>query len=261
MRILLRIPLINRLIYNKIHATLTAVFGGEFREMVIGGAALNKDVEQFLRKIKFNFSVGYGMTECGPLISYANWDKAKLGSCGKMVDTLEISIDSPDQERIPGEILVRGENVMAGYYKNAEATSNSIDKDGWLHTGDLGVKSKDGFIFIRGRSKSLILGASGENIYPEEIESKLNNMPFVQEQLVISDNNKLVALVFPDIEKVEKTGVDEKELTEIMDRNKNELNESLPKYSQISQIKIQNVEFEKTPKQSIKRFKYEVANV
>lgn len=261
MRILLNVPLVNRLIYKKIHATLTDVFGGNFREVVIGGAALNKDVEIFLRKIKFNFSVGYGMTECGPLVSYANWDEAKIGSCGKLVDSLEMMIDSPDPENIPGEILVRGESVMLGYYKNIEDTKKTIDELGWMHTGDLGVIGKDNFVSIRGRSKSVILGPSGENIYPEEIESKLSNMPYVQEQLVISDERKLVALVFPDIEKAEKEGVNKEELDSIMESNRAELNEGLPKYSQIAKIKIQEKEFEKTPKQSIKRFKYEQANV
>lgn len=259
MRILLSTPLFSKLILAKIKAKLSEVFGGNFREVVIGGAALNKDVEHLLRKMKFNYSVGYGMTECGPLISYANWDKTAMGSCGKLVDSLEIMIDSPDREGIPGEIMVKGSNVMLGYYKNKEETDKVIDKDGWLHTGDLGVVDKDGFIHIRGRSKCMILGPSGENIYPEEIESKLNNYPYVQEQLIIEDDHKLVALIFPDLEKAEKDGVSEEELATIMEDNKKELNKTLPKYSQIARVKIQVQEFEKTPKQSIKRFKYEVS--
>jgi len=257
MQVLLRIPLFNRIIYNKIKAKLTDVFGGNFREVVIGGAALNKEVEGFLRKIKFNFSVGYGMTECGPLISYANWDRAQLGSCGKVVDTLQMMIDSPDPATIPGEILVKGVNVMSGYYKNEEATNKSIDKEGWLHTGDLGVLDDKNFVFIKGRSKSLILGPSGENIYPEEIEAKLSTFPFVQEQLVFSDKNKLVALVYPDLEQLKKQGLELAELEAIMEENKKHLNEMLPKYMQISKIKLHLEEFQKTPKQSIKRFLYE----
>ncbi|HAM99131.1 MAG TPA: long-chain fatty acid--CoA ligase [Marinilabiliales bacterium] len=257
MRVLLVIPVVNQIIYGKIKTKLSAVFGGNFREVVIGGAALNKDVEVFLRRIGFNFSVGYGMTECGPLISYANWDKAQLGSCGKLVDSLELMIDSPDPDHIPGEIMVKGTNVMLGYYKNEKETQKVLDEDGWLHTGDLGITDKSGYIFIRGRSKSMILGPSGENIYPEEIESKLNNFPYVQEQLVINDNNKLVALVFPDKDKIEREQINEEQLAMIMEENKKMLNSQLPKYMQISRIELQNQEFEKTPKQSIKRFKYE----
>jgi len=257
MRVLLVIPVVNQIIYGKIKTKLSAVFGGNFREVVIGGAALNKDVEVFLRRIGFNFSVGYGMTECGPLISYANWDKAQLGSCGKLVDSLELMIDSPDPDHIPGEIMVKGTNVMLGYYKNEKETQKVLDEDGWLHTGDLGITDKSGYIFIRGRSKSMILGPSGENIYPEEIESKLNNFPYVQEQLVINDNNKLVALVFPDKDKIEREQINEEQLAMIMEENKKILNSQLPKYMQISRIELQHQEFEKTPKQSIKRFKYE----
>jgi len=197
------------------------------------------------------------MTECGPLISYSNWDSTALGSCGKLVDTLEITIDSPDMEEIPGEILVRGTNVMIGYYKNEKETTKVLDSQGWLHTGDLGVVDKAGFIHIRGRSKCMILGPSGENIYPEEIESKLSNLPYVLEQVVIADKNKLVALVFPDFDKAQTEGIKEEGLALIMEHNKNLLNKTLPKYSQISHIQIQNEEFEKTPKQSILRYKYE----
>jgi long-chain acyl-CoA synthetase len=257
MKIALRIPILNNLVYGKIKAKLKDVFGGQFKEVVIGGAALNKEVELFLRRIKFNFSVGYGMTECGPLISYANWDKTKVGSAGRLVDSLEMIIDSPDQENQAGEILVRGENVMVGYYKNPEATAKAIDNEGWLHTGDLGVMDKNGFVFIRGRSKSMILGPSGENIYPEEIEAKLNTFPFVQEQLVISDKNRLVALVYPDMDLMKREGLEVADLELIMEKNKKELNELLPKFMHISKIKLHFEEFQKTPKQSIKRFLYE----
>jgi long-chain acyl-CoA synthetase len=256
-KVILHIPLINRIIYNKIRASLTEVFGGNFKEVVIGGAALNKDVERFLRNIKFNFSVGYGMTECGPLISYANWDKTRISSAGRLVDSLEMAIDSPDPENQPGEILVRGENVMIGYYKNPEATLKTIDTEGWFHTGDLGVMDRKGFVFIRGRSKSMILGPSGENIYPEEIEAKLNSFPFVQEQLVISHQNKLVALVYPDMDMMKREGLAVADLELIMEKNKKDLNELLPKFMHISKIKLHFEEFQKTPKQSIKRFLYE----
>jgi long-chain acyl-CoA synthetase len=257
MKILLSIPFVNKLIYKKINIKLSQVFGNNFREVIIGGAALNKDVEIFLRKIGFNFSVGYGMTECGPLISYANWDKSKTGSCGRLVDSLNIKIDSDDPKNTPGEIMVKGTNVMTGYYKNPEETKKIIDDDGWLHTGDLGIIDNEGFIFIKGRIKCMILGPSGENIYPEEIESKLSNYPYIAEQLVISENNKLIALVYPDFDKITKKQIKDKELKTIMDNTKKLINKTLPKYSQIAEIRIQEKEFEKTPKQSIKRFMYE----
>lgn len=256
MKLLLSVPFIDKAIYSKVKKKLTEVFGGNFKEVVIGGAALNKDVELFLKKIDFNFTVGYGMTECGPLISYANWDKAKIGSAGKLVDTLEIKIDSDDPYNTVGEILVRGENVMYGYYKNVEATEKTIDKEGWLHTGDLGIIDKENYVYIKGRNKSMILGPSGENIYPEEIEAKLNNMMYVQESVVIEKDNKLIALVYPDLELVNLEKIDEARLIEIMEENKKEVNLSLAKYMQISKIKIYPEEFEKTPKRSIKRFLY-----
>jgi long-chain acyl-CoA synthetase len=256
MKILLSVPFIDNVIYSKVKKKLTDVFGGNFKEVIIGGAALNKDVELFLKKIGFNFTIGYGMTECGPLISYANWDKAKLGSAGKLVDSLEIKIDSNDPYNEIGEIMVRGENVMYGYYKNVEATEQAIDKDGWLHTGDLGIIDEEDFVFIKGRNKSVIIGPSGENIYPEEIEAKLNNMPYIQESVVIEKNNKLIALVYPDLELVHQAKVDEAKLVGIMELNKKEANLNLAKYMQISKIKIFSEEFEKTPKRSIKRFLY-----
>lgn len=256
MQFLLNVPLLDRAIYTKIKNKLTDVFGGNFKEVVLGGAALNSEVELFLNKIKFNYSVGYGMTECGPLISYANWDKTKFTSSGKMVDTLEVKIDSNDPYNEVGEIMVRGENVMYGYYKNVEATEQAIDKDGWLHTGDLGIIDSENFVFIKGRNKSLLLGPSGENIYPEEIEAKLNNMPYIQESVVIEKDGKLVALVYPDLEAVDQEKIDEAGLIELMEENKKEVNLNLAKYMQISKIKIYPEEFEKTPKRSIKRFLY-----
>ncbi|MBS3777250.1 MAG: AMP-binding protein [Bacteroidales bacterium] len=259
LKALMSLPFINKSIYQKINKKLTEAFGGNFHEVVIGGAPLNADVEKFLRKIKFPLSVGYGMTECGPLISYANWDKTKAGSSGKLVDTLEIKIDSNDPYNEVGEILVRGENLMYGYYKNEEDTKKALDEEGWLHTGDLGIIDGDDFIFIKGRSKSVIIGPSGENIYPEEIESKLNNLPYVQESLILEKDNKLTALVYPDYEKADQEEINtEAQLEEIMKQNKKELNESLPKFKQISRIKLYPTEFEKTPKKSIRRFLYTI---
>jgi len=260
MRIALNIPIVNKIIYKKIRESLSAAFGNSFREVVIGGAALNPDVENFLHRIKFHYSVGYGMTECGPLVSYAGWRLARKGSCGRLVDALEMLVDSPDPEHQPGEILVRGEGAMLGYYKNPSATEKTIDKEGWLHTGDLGIVDHDGFIHLKGRSKSMILGPSGENIYPEEIEAKLNALPYVQEQLVIADQNKLVALVYPDVDLMKNSGLQMADLEVIMENNRKELNDTLPKFMQVSRIQLQTKEFEKTPKQSIKRFLYEVQN-
>ncbi|QKG78733.1 AMP-binding protein [Tenuifilum thalassicum] len=256
MKLLLNIPLINRLIFNKINEKLSSAFGGNFHEIVIGGAALNPDVEKFLRRIRFKYTVGYGMTECGPLISYSGWRTNPMGSCGKVINYLELKIDSKDPFNEVGEILVRGENVMLGYYKNPEATSKTII-DGWLHTGDLGILDKNGFIFIKGRSKSMILGPSGQNIYPEEIEARLNNIPFVQESLVVEQKGKLIGLVYPDFESVQQHGINPEELEPVLEEHRKEVNKHLPQYSQISKLVINNQEFEKTPKKSIKRFKYQ----
>jgi len=261
MKVLMSLPIIDKAIYHKINNKLTEVFGGNFKEVVLGGAALNNDVELFLNKIKFNYSVGYGMTECGPLISYANWDKTQFSSSGKLVDTLEIKIDSSDPYNEVGEIMVRGENVMYGYYKNVEATEKAIDKDGWLHTGDLGVIDKDNFVYIKGRNKSLILGPSGENIYPEEIEAKLNNLEYIQESVVIEKDHKLIALVYPDLDLVNEDNINETRLIEIMEENRKEVNLSLAKYMQVAKIKIYPEEFEKTPKRSIKRYLYTAADL
>jgi len=261
MQLLLNVPIVDKAIYQKIKKKLTEVFGGNFKEVVLGGAALNKDVEAFLNKIKFNYSVGYGMTECGPLISYANWDKTKFRSSGKMVDTLEIMIDSKDPYNEVGEILVRGENLMYGYYKNIEATEQAIDKEGWLHTGDMGVTDEENYVFIKGRSKSVIVGASGENIYPEEIEAKINNLTYVQESVVIEKENKLIALIYPDYEAVDMDHLSEAGLNDIMKEYKNIINTTLPRYMQISSIKIWPEEFKKTPKRSIKRYLYDADSI
>ncbi|WP_205628019.1 AMP-binding protein [Salinivirga cyanobacteriivorans] len=258
LKLLTSLPLVDKPIYQKINKKLTDVFGGEFREIVIGGAPLSEDVETFLRKIKFRYTIGYGMTECGPLISYSGWQKTKYRSAGQVVDTLDIKIDANEDKKEVGEILVRGENIMEGYYKNPEATAKAIDKDGWLHTGDLGMVDDEGFVFINGRSKSLILGPSGENIYPEEIESKINNLPHVMESLVLPDDNKLVALVYPDYEAIDKEGIRVNQLPGILEEGRSDINSELPKFKQISHFKLYPREFEKTPKKSIKRFLYEI---
>lgn len=256
MRILLMIPGINKILYKKINDKLVETFGGKFAEIVIGGAAFNPDAEKFFKKIKFRFSVGYGMTECGPLISYASWDTTKPGASGRAVDTLEVTIDSPDPERIVGEIILRGENVMTGYYKNEKATHEMIDESGWMHTGDLGIIDNEGNIFIKGRSKSMILGPSGKNIYPEEIEAVINNKDYIVESVVISVDNKLIALVYPDYEMMKRDNISDEALIEILDKTKKEVNDRLPEFMAVSKFKIHSEEFAKTPKRSIKRFLY-----
>ncbi len=256
MKALLALPGVNRILMNKIKKTLFESFGGNFHEMVIGGAAFNADVEKFFRKIKFPFTVGYGMTECGPLISYASWDTTKLGASGRPVDTLEVTIDSSDPLKEVGEIILRGDNVMLGYYKNEKATKEIIDNEGWMHTGDLGIMDKEGNIFIKGRSKSLLLGPSGKNIFPEEIESLINNQYLIAESVVIMEDNKLVALVYPDFEQMKKDGIQENQLVEIYEKTRKEINERLPGYMNISRIRIRDEEFVKTPKRNIKRFLY-----
>jgi long-chain acyl-CoA synthetase len=256
MKILLSIPVINKILFKKIREKLTETFGGRFKELVIGGAAFNADGEKFFKMMGFRFTVGYGMTECGPLISYASWDTTKLGASGRAVDTLEVTIDSPDPENIVGEIILRGENVMAGYYKNEKATREMIDSRGWMHTGDLGVIDKEGNIFIKGRSKSMILGPSGKNIYPEEIESVLNNKDYITESLVISEDNKLIGLIFPDYEMMKRDNINEEQLIPILDGIRKEVNGRLPDFMSVSKFRIHPEEFVKTPKRSIKRFLY-----
>jgi len=259
MKILMNIPLVNNLIFNKINKKLSDVFGGEFLEIVIGGAALNPEVESFLRKIKFRYTVGYGMTECGPLISYSGWKTNPQGSCGKTINYLEVKIDSSNPENEPGEILIRGENVMEGYYKNPEATSKTL-VDGWLRSGDLGVMDRHGFIHIKGRSKSMILGPSGQNIYPEEIEARLNNLPFIQESLIVEQKGKLVGLIYPDYESMQQHGLSDNDIAPVLEQHRVELNKHLPQYSQVVKLQIYNQEFEKTPKKSIKRFLYQFSD-
>jgi long-chain acyl-CoA synthetase len=256
MKIMLAIPLLNKILYKKINEKLVETFGGAFAEIVIGGAAFNPDAEKFFKKIKFRFSVGYGMTECGPLISYASWDTTKLGASGRAVDTLEVTIDSPDPETVVGEIILKGENVMTGYYKNEKATREMIDDNGWMHTGDLGIIDREGNIFIKGRSKSMILGPSGKNIYPEEIEAVINNKPYIVESVVISVDNKLTALVFPDYETIKRDNISEQQFLEILEKTRKEVNERLPDFMNVSKFRLHPEEFAKTPKRSIKRFLY-----
>jgi len=253
---LIKIPLLNKLVYNKIRKNLVAAFGGRFYEVVIGGAALNAEVEDLLDKINFPFSIGYGMTECGPLISYAGWRIRKLRSAGKIIDTIDIMIDSDDPYNKVGEIMVRGENVMLGYYKNEQATAEALDKDRWLHTGDLGVIDKDKYVFIKGRSKSMILGPSGQNVYPEEIEARLNNLTYIQESVVIDRDKKIVALVFPDFAALEANGIPKDQYQQKMEEYRREINAVLPSFMGIIKIEMVNEEFEKTPKKSIKKFLY-----
>ncbi|MDO5571974.1 MAG: AMP-binding protein [Bacteroidales bacterium] len=253
----LNIPILDQQIYKKIRAKMVESFGGVFEQIIIGGAPLNKEVEEFLYKIKFPFTVGYGMTECGPLISYTHHSEFIPCSAGKPLNGfMEVKIDSNEPQVIPGEILVKGENVMMGYYKNEEATNSVLDSDGWLHTGDMGTVDINGTIFIRGRSKTMILGSSGQNIYPEEIESKLNNLPFVMESLVIEKNGKLVALVYPDYGSADSFGLAHEDLPIAMEENRKNLNKTVAPYETVSSIRLYPTEFEKTPKKSIKRYLY-----
>jgi long-chain acyl-CoA synthetase len=256
MKILLAIPGINKILHKKIKAKLTESFGGMFHEIVIGGAPFNPEAERFFRKIGFNFSVGYGMTECGPLISYTSWDTTKLGASGKPVDTLEVTIDSPDPQKQIGEIILRGENVMLGYYKNEKATREIIDEKGWMHTGDLGVMDKEGNIFIKGRSKSMLLGPSGKNIFPEEIEAVINNMDYIAESVVVSEDNKLIGLIYPDFEAIKKDNISEEQLSAILEKTRKTVNERVPDFMAVHKFRIHPEEFAKTPKRSIKRFLY-----
>lgn len=258
MKILLRVPYLDDRLLAKIKENLLQAFGGNLKEIIVGGAPLNADVEKFLYKIGFPVTVGYGMTECGPLISYTTASHSKPHTVGQVVDRMEVRVDSPDPEHVPGNILVRGVNVMKGYYKNQKATDEvMIGNDGWMNTGDMGTVDPDGFISINGRSKTMILGPSGQNIYPEEIEQKLNNMPYVNESLIIEDGDHLQALVHPDFDAAMTQSIDRDELEKIMRQNLEQLNTELPGYSKVKGIKIMEEEFEKTPKRSIKRFLYQ----
>lgn len=257
MRLLLKMPGISKKVKHKIYEQVYEAFGGNLYEIIIGGAALNQEIEAFLKDIDFPFTVGYGATECAPIIAYSDYKEFVPTSCGKEVVHMEVKIDSEDPQHVAGEILARGMNVMLGYYKNEEATAQAIDKEGWYHTGDLGLMDKDGNIFIKGRSKNMLLGANGQNIYPEEIEDKVNSLPLVLESVVIQRDQKLVALIHPDFDEVHNMGLSDDDLQTLMEQNKQTLNATLPAYCKISAIKIQEDEFEKTPKKSIKRYLYQ----
>lgn len=256
-RLLMNMPVISKKVKERICEQVYQAFGGNAYEIIIGGAALNQEVEAFLRRINFPYTVGYGATECAPIICYRDWHTFAQGSCGQAAYGQEVKIDSVDPHNVPGEILTKGPNVMLGYYKNEEATEHTIDREGWYHTGDLGLIDEDGNVFIKGRSKNMLLGSNGQNIYPEEIEDKLNSLSFVNESIVIQQDNKLIALVHPDYDEAKAMNFTDSDLTEIMEQNRIQLNEIMPVYSKIAEIRIHEEEFEKTPKKSIKRYLYQ----
>ena len=258
-KLLLKVPIVNDKIKSLARQAAMEIFGGNFDEIIIGGAPFNAEVEAFLKKIGFPYTIAYGMTECGPIICSSRWETLKLASCGKATTRMEVHIDSPDPKTHAGEIVCRGMNMMLGYYKNPEATAQIIDANGWLHTGDLGTIDDEGYVTVRGRSKNLLLTSSGQNIYPEEIESKLNNMPYVAESLIVLQHDKLVALIYPDFDDAFAHGLQQADIIKVMEANRVELNQQLPNYSQISKVKIHFEEFEKTAKKSIKRFMYQEA--
>ena len=252
---LMKTPVVGRVIKRKICEGIREAFGGRFYEVIVGGSAMNQEIEELLHDIGFNYTIGYGATECAPILAYEDWHNFVPGSCGKAAPRMELRIDSPDPHRIPGEILARGMNVMLGYYKNEEATRETL-RDGWYHTGDLGIIDRDGNVFIKGRSKNMLLGANGQNIYPEEIEDKLNSLPMVAECVVIQKGEKIYGLVYPDMEACQKQGMTAEAIADLMETNRQTLNRQLPAYEQIAGIKVMKEEFEKTPKKSIKRFLY-----
>ena len=256
MRLLLNMPVVNKKVNQKICDQVVKAFGGNFYEIIVGGAAFNQEVEQFLKRIGFPYTVGYGATECAPIICYADYHDFAPGSCGKPVVHMEVKIDSPDPENVPGEILARGLNVMLGYYKNEEATAQTLDSEGWYHTGDLGTMDADGNVYIKGRSKNMLLGANGQNIYPEEIEDRLNSMAMVNECVVVQRGEKLIGLVYPDFDEAATMRLNESDLEGIMEQNRQELNSTQPAYCKLAAIEIVKEEFEKTPKKSIKRYLY-----
>ena len=255
-RLLWNMPVINKKVRERICQMVMEAFGGNAYEVMTGGAALNQEIESFLKSIDFPLTSGYGATECAPLITYSDWRDFQPGSCGTPVSHMEVKILSPDPENIPGEIVARGTNVMLGYYKNEEATREAIDSEGWYHTGDLATMSADGHVFIRGRIKNMLLGANGQNVYPEEIEDKLNSMAMVNESLIVQRGDKLVGLVFPDFDEAHAMGFNDSDIESVMEQNRKELNEQLPPFCHLSAIQLQNEEFAKTPKKSIKRYMY-----
>lgn len=256
-KMIMNLPIIDKVIQKKILQELVNAFGGRFYEVIIGGAAFNPEVERFFGKIGFPFTVGYGMTECAPIIGYADWKDAKLYSCGKQVLNMEIRIDSPDPQNIPGEVLVKGANVFLGYYKNEEATKSVLGEDGWFHTGDMGVMDSDGYLFLKGRSKCMILGPSGQNIYPEEIEGVVNNVTYVVDSLVIEDHGALVSLIYPDYHQAELDGLSKSQLEAKLVETLPEINKQIPNYAKISKMEFMPEDFERTPKRSIKRYLYQ----
>ena len=256
-KIFFRIPIVDKMIQKRILNELRASFGGNFEEVILGGAAFNPEVEQFLHKVGFPFTVGYGMTECAPIIAYAHWNNTRLGSCGKAALNMEIRIDSDDPRQIPGEVLVRGTNVFLGYYKNEEATASAFTPDGWFRTGDMGVMDEDGYLYLRGRSKCMILGPSGQNIYPEELEAVINNVTYVVDSLVIEEDGGLTALVYPDYHQAELDGMTRSELEKRLLGSLPEINKEIPNYAKIKKIEFMPEDFERTPKRSIKRYLYQ----
>jgi len=256
-KVMMNLPVIDQVVMKRIRTELIESFGGKFKEVIIGGAAFNKEVETFLHKIRFPFTVGYGMTECAPIVAYSSWDEAKLFSCGKPAVNMQVRIDSSDQYSVPGEVLLKGPNVFLGYYKNPEATAQCFTKDGWFKTGDMGVLDYDGYLYLRGRCKCMILGPSGQNIYPEEIESVINNLPYVVESLVIEEESALTALIYPDLRKASSDGYTIDSLKPYLDECIKKVNEELPNYSRIKKIEILPEDFERTPKRSIKRYLYQ----
>ncbi len=257
MRMLMHMPVVSKKVNEKICSQVSQAFGGNFYEVIIGGAAFNKEVETFLHKIGFRYTVGYGATECAPIICYADYKDFVPGSCGKAALHMQVRIDSSDPANIPGEILCKGPNVLLGYYKNEEATREAIDKEGWFHTGDLGLMDADGNVFIKGRSKTMLLSANGQNVYPEEVEDQLNSMPMVTESVMIQEGDKFIGLVYPDFDEANTMGFSREDLENIMEQNRKDLNVILPAYCRLAEIRIHDEEFDKTPKKSIKRFLYQ----
>ncbi len=253
----LKIPILDQFILKKIRNGLIEAFGGRFEEIILGGAAFNPEVEAFLRKIHFPFTIGYGMTECAPLVTYCKWYKTKQGSCGKAITNCQLRIDSPDPQKIPGEIQIKGQNVFIGYYKNEEATAESFTEDGWFKTGDMGVIDSDGYLFLRGRSKCMILGPSGQNIYPEELEAVINNVSYVVDSLVIEEDGGLTALIYPDYHQAELDGISKADLESRLNDALPEINKEVPNYAKIRKIEFMPEDFERTPKKSIKRYLYQ----
>ena len=256
-KFLMKLPVLNQILLDKIKAELTTAFGGEFYEVIIGGAAFNKEVEAFFKKMNFPFTVGYGMTECSPIITYDDWSVEKLNSCGKAVVNMEVRIASADPQNIPGEIQVKGANVFLGYYKNEEATQEVLTEDGWFRTGDMGVIDAEGSLFIKGRTKCMILGPSGQNIYPEEVETVVNSQPYVVDSLVIEDNGGLTALIYPDFAQGARDGMKQEAFVTYLEGTLSELNKELPNYAKLKKIEVMSEDFERTPKKSIKRYLYQ----